>query len=351
MVRIAAGEKLPFTQDDIKLNGWAIECRIYAEDPNRGFLPSSGRITEYCEPPKKSSIRIDSGVTSGDEVSMFYDAMIAKLCVHCPTREEAIQEMQAALGSFVIRGIAHNISFLEIILRNPKFKSGDINTNFIKNEYPDGSFGTSLTSDVTEVFLASAIHIYLSEQKRAASIGNQLDNQINKIGTRWIVNIENSSYPVFIKPVENGYNIRNARNRLFVRSKWTLGNKLFIGEVNGRKVNVKIELIPTGYELSHSGIKARVFVRSPRIAELESFMISKGNDVMDEKILTAPLSGVIAKINVTKDEEVDVGQELLILSAMKMENIVTSQHKQIIDSILIKEGDHVHAGQTLIEFK
>lgn len=351
MVRIAAGEKLSFSQADVKLNGWAMECRIYAEDPNRGFLPSSGRITEYFEPPKKSSIRIDSGFTSGDEVSMFYDAMIAKLCVHCPTREEAVQEMQAALGAFIIRGIAHNITFLEVILQNPKFRSGDINTNFIKNEYPDGSFGASLTSDVTEVFLAAAIHIYLSEQKRAASIGNQLDDQINRIGTRWIVNIEDSSYPVFIKPVENGYNIRNARNRLFVRSKWTLGNKLFIGEVNGRKVNVKIEPIPTGYELSHSGIKAKVFVRSPRIAELESFMTSKEHDKMDEKILTAPLSGIITKINVKKGEEVDSGQELLILSAMKMENIVTSQYKQVVDNILINEGDQVQAGQTLIEFK
>ncbi|MFN7039504.1 MAG: acetyl-CoA carboxylase biotin carboxylase subunit, partial [Alphaproteobacteria bacterium] len=233
MIRIAAGEKLSFTQDDVKLNGWAIESRIYAEDPSRGFLPSSGRITQYSEPVRSPNIRIDTGVEEGGEVSMFYDAMISKLCTHAETRDEAIKHMQHALGQYVIRGISHNISFLEAIMAHPRFISGDISTNFIEDEYPEGFLGAELTSETSQNILASAIHMYLTEYKRNAAITGYLPGRQHQISTRWVVTIEGVSYTVFIKPVSegNGYNIRQERQRLYVRSNWVIGSRLFRGIV------------------------------------------------------------------------------------------------------------------------
>ena len=350
MIKIAAGEKLKISQNDVVLKGWAFESRIYAEDPSRGFLPSSGRITEYQEPPRNSNIRIDSGITSGGEVSMFYDPMIAKLCSYGETRIDAINHMKSALSTFVIRGIAHNMSFLEAIISHPRFIDGDINTNFINQEYPDGFLGATPTSETTRVFIAVAIHIFITEQKRACSIQDQIIEQVNRIGTRWIIYIEDAAYPVFIKPVDGGFNIRNGQSKIYVRSNWLIGNKLFGGEVNDQKVNVKIDHISTGYELLYSGMKVKVFVRSPRMAELES-MIPKIQHKEYKKELQAPLSGAIIGIEVSEGEKVTIGQNLIVLSAMKMENIIVAEQNSVISKIHIQQGDHVSTGQTLIEFE
>jgi propionyl-CoA carboxylase alpha chain len=204
MIRVAAGEKLSFAQEDIKLKGWAIESRICAEDPRRGFLPSSGRILEYRQPIQGPNIRVDTGVDVGDEVSMFYDTMIAKLCTYGNTRDEAVANMSSALSSFVIHGVSHNISFLEALINHPKFKSGDIHTGFIEQEYPDGFSGAKLTSDIAEVFLAAGVFAYMTEQKRAVNIPGQINSQQDKLGTRWIVNIGDNQYPVIIKTIDNG---------------------------------------------------------------------------------------------------------------------------------------------------
>lgn len=350
MIKIAAGEKLSITQDQVQLNGWSFESRIYAEDPMRGFLPSSGRITEYIEPPKSSNIRIDSGISSGGEVSMFYDPMIAKLCSHAPTRKEAIEHMQSALSSFVIRGIAHNISFLEAIISNKRFIDGDINTDFISQEYPDGFLGANLTSEATLIFLGSAIHIFLEEQKRQAIIADQINDHVNKIATRWVVYIDKEAYPVFIKAVPGGYNIRSGRNRISVQSDWVIGNKLFRGEVNNRSVNVKIERISTGYELTHAGTIVKVFVRSPRMAELESIISNKFLKEEDNDLI-APLSGIITAIEVREGDDIVPGNPLVVLTAMKMENIIFAEFSCKIAKIHVKPGEHVSAGQLMIEFE
>ncbi len=349
MIRIAAGQKLKISQNDVILKGWAFESRIYAEDPSRGFLPSSGRITEYREPPRNSNIRIDSGIDSGSEVSMFYDPMIAKLCSYGETRLDAINHMKSALGTFVIRGIAHNMSFLEAIVSNQRFIDGDINTDFINQEYPGGFLGASLTSETTRVFLATAVYIFITEQRRACSIEDQVIDQINRIGTRWIVYIDDAAYPVFIKPVDSGFNIRNGQSKIYVRSNWLIGNKLFTGEVNDKKVNVKIDHISTGYSLIHAGIKVKVFVRSPRMAELES-IIPKIHYKECKRELTAPLSGAIVGIEVAENDTIVEGQTLVVLSAMKMENIIVAEQSGVITKIYVKQGDHVSTGQLLIEF-
>ncbi|NRB10128.1 MAG: propionyl-CoA carboxylase, partial [Rickettsiaceae bacterium] len=350
MVRIAAAEKLSFSQEDIKLKGWAIEARICAEDPTRSFLPSSGRILNYKEPPKNANIRVDSGVESGGEISMFYDPMIAKLCVYDENRAKAIEHMKSALSLFVLQGISHNISFLEALISHKRFIEGDIHTGFIEEEYPDGFSGAKLTSEITKVFLATAIFAYITEQKRASSVTGQIDDQSHKIGTRWVVNIDNGQFPVIIKPVEDGFNIRYSNNRIYVRSNWSLGSHLFLALVNGQKVNVKIENIITGYKLTHSGITVDAYVRSPRISELESLMSAK-EDYDDQNELPAPLAGQIIGINVKEGEEVTEGQELLILTAMKMENIITASRTGKIAKILVTEQENVSSGQVLLEFE
>jgi len=349
MIKIAAGEKLSFSQDDIKLQGHAFESRICAENPMRGFLPSSGRITEYSEPPKNANIRVDTGLGLGGEVSMFYDSMIAKLCTYAKTREQAIEFMRSALSSYIIGGISHNISFLEAVISHPRFMVGDINTSFIDDEYPDGFSGASLTSEITKIFLSTAIFIYISEQKRASLISDQMVNQANKIGNRLVVSIENNLFPVLIQAVDNGYNIRHEHDRIYIRSKWNLGSRLFSCTVNGIKANVKIENILTGYSLSHSGISVKAYVRSPRMSELEGLMITKF--IQEEQTeLLAPLAGQIIAIKVQEGSDVVIGQEIMVLTAMKMENILIAERTGKIAKILVHEQEQVFSGQVLLEF-
>lgn len=350
MIRIAAAEKLSFTQEDVKLSGWAIESRICAEDPSRGFLPSSGRILDYKLPPKDPNVRIDSGIGAGGEVSMFYDPMIAKLCSYGETREEAVKLMSQSLSSYVIQGISHNISFLEALINHPRFVAGDIHTGFIEEEYPGGFSGAQLTSEINEVFLATATYVYLSEQKRATSVGDSMIDQSHKIGTRWVVSIDKDQYPIMVKQVEDSYNIRYGTSRISIRSNWCLGSHLFSAIISGQKVNVKIVDIPTGYRLTHSGITVDTYVRSPRMSELESLMPDR-SDVEDLDELVAPLSGQIVAIHVKVGDEVTLGQDLIVLTAMKMENIITAQRKGKIAKILVNELDNVATGQVLLEFE
>jgi propionyl-CoA carboxylase alpha chain len=347
MILVAAGEKLSFKQDDLKPNGWAIESRICAEDPARGFLPSSGRITGYIEPPKNSKIRVDSGVAEGGEVSMFYDQMISKLCTYAPTRMEAIELMRQALSEYVILGISHNISFLEAIMQNPRFIDGNISTKFIDEEYPDGFLGAEITSETTLIFLGVATHVHMTEAIRAASLG---DKYASKVGTRWVVNIDNELYPIIIKPVADGYNIRYERNRIYVRSNWGIGASLFRGTVNNQTVNVRIEPLLNGYKLTYAGREVIVYIRSPRVAELEQFMPVANKDKIQPN-LVAPLSGMVVKVFVNPGDEVKAGQKLVIIEAMKMENVICAEHPAKIGTIHVNEKDHVAVNTVLIDFE
>lgn len=350
MIRVAAGQKLKLKQEDLKVNGWAIESRICAEDPARGFLPSSGRITSYQEPPKHSQIRVDSGITEGGEVSMFYDQMIAKLCTHAPTRAEALAIMTRALGEYTILGIAHNMSFLQSIMQHPKFIKGEISTTFIDEEYPDGFLGEEITSEITQIFIGVAVHIHMTESIRAANITGSEEDQDKKVGTRWIVSIDGSFYPVIIKPVSGGYNVRHESNRIYVRSDWFIGNKMFRGTVNSTPVTIGIDYISNGYKLTYSARESLIRVITPRIAELEQFMPKKEKKE-DQKNLKAPLSGKVSKIFIKKDQLVKQGEKLLIIEAMKMENTICALKEAIVDKIHIEEGVNISTNQLLINFK
>jgi propionyl-CoA carboxylase alpha chain len=349
MIRIAIGEKLSFKQEDVKLNGWAMESRIYAEDPSRGFLPSSGRITQYSEPPKDPSIRIDSGVSEGGEVSMFYDAMIAKICSYGEDRNQAIKIMQAALGDFVIRGIAHNISFLEAVMSNEVFISGNISTNFIEQQYPSGFSGAELTSEISKIFLAVSVFIFFCDAKRAALISGRLPGKEKQIGTRWVVNVDNVYYPILLKSVVDGFYIRHNGERIYIISKWNLGNKLFRGSVNDKAVSVKIEEFAGGYYLTHAGITVKTTVRSPRVAELERFMPTNDH-ALQSNALEAPLSGLVSQVRAAVGDKIKAGQELVVIEAMKMENIICAEKDCEISAIHVNKNDNVIAGQVIIEF-
>ena len=350
MIRIAAKQKLLISQKDIKIQGVAIEARICAEDPSRNFMPSVGRITKYIEPQKDKYVRIESGIAAGSEVSMFYDPMVAKLCIHASNREDAIARMKNALSEFVINGITHNMSFLEAIINKANFVSGNISTGFIAEEFEDGSYHALLTNEATEIFIATVIHIYLKEKQRSATISDQIVPQHHRIATRWIVKIDDTSYPVVIKAVSDGFKIRTQSIRLTVKSNWVLGSTLFKGMVNGRLVNVKIKDIRTGYELTYAGITVQAFVRSLQTSELE-FIVNENNVDEVSTELYAQLTGQVIKVSVEEGVLVKAGQELLTLSAMKMENILSAERAVKIKKLYVKSGDIVKVGDLLIEFE
>lgn len=352
MIKISLGEKLPFKQSDIKLNGWAIESRVYAEDPSRGFLPSSGRINLYIEPEENENVRVDTGVYEGGEVSMFYDAMIAKLCSYGKDRNEAIKHMRQALESFAIGGVSHNISFLETIMKNEKFVSGNLSTSFIKEEFPAGFAGSELDSQAEEVLIASAMYVFLKNYERNGHMTGQLRNREKQISERWVVIIDEKPYLVnLIEKGDDFLKLECDRKEILVSASWSNGAKLFRATVNGREVGVKIrENNNTGsYLLQYSGLDAFVSVYSPRIAELSKFMpkIIKNAKPVN---LTSPITGKIIRFKVQEGEEVKAGQELVVIEAMKMENSIRTDHDIKIGKIKFKEGEAVGIGQVIIEF-
>ena len=350
MIRIAYGERLELTQEQVKLDGWAFEARVYAEDPKRGFLPSTGRITRYQEPTSVPDVLIDTGVYEGGEVSMFYDPMIAKVCTHAPTREEANAKMQAALSAFVIEGVSHNISFLQAILAHPHFVEGNISTNFIAQEYPDGFIGAELTSESKQVFLGTALTIFLRDAERAAQISGQLPGRQRAIGARWVVSIDNVNYPVYVRhDQDQGYFITHNRKLIAVRTAWKLGRRLFQANINGKPVSVQIKHKAEGYILTHGGSDVVVQVRSPRVAELAGFMPEPQSDHRKDQ-LVAPLAGLISALRVKEGDTVKQGQELCVIEAMKMENVIYADHELVIKKIHVKEKDTLQADQLIMEF-
>lgn len=352
MIRIALGENLPFKQQDVKLKGWAMESRIYAEDPSRGFLPSSGRINLYIEPEENANVRVDSGVYEGGEVSMFYDAMIAKLCTYGKNRAEAIEHMRHALAGFAIGGVSHNISFLETIMRNERFTSGDISTAFIKQEFPKGFAGNELDSAATQVLIASSLHIFLKNYERNGRMTGQLSHAEKQISDRWVVIIDEASFLVdVLERSPERLLLVCDRKEIELESSWIQGEKLFRGKVNGKNIGVKIRENNNtgGYLLQCSGSDTFVNVYSPRTAELTKFM-PKIEKNAKPKNLTSPITGKIIRFKVQEGDEVKAGQELVIIEAMKMENIIRTDHDVVIGKIKFAEGEPVGIGQVVIEF-
>jgi len=350
MIRIAAGEKLPFTQEDIKTNGWAFESRIYAEDPTRGFLPSTGRVIKYQEPEPKPGAIIDTSIYEGGEVSMFYDPMIAKYCTHAPTREAAANMMVDGLGDFVIQGIAHNAGFLQAVLSHEKFRKGEISTNFIEAEWPAGFTGAELSTEAQKVCMAVAAFCSLRDIERAAQITGQLPGRTPAIGARWVVTLAGNSVSIYSRKKDYGYDISYDDGMVVIRSAWKLGRKLFQGTVNGKPVSVRVTPLAEGYQLNYAGAEVKATLRTLRVAELGQYMPVRESTVSQFEV-TAPIAGLISAIHVNAGDTIRAGQQLFVIEAMKMENIIYADNDAKVKAVHVKAPASVTSGQLVIEFE
>ena len=360
MIRVAYGEKLKIKQKDIKLNGWAMESRLYAEDPYRGFLPSIGRLTRY-RPPEEISrkavvVRNDTGVYEGGEISMYYDPMIAKLCTWGPDRASAIENMRVALDSFEVEGIGHNLPFCSAVMDHPKFVSGDITTAFIEEEYPGGFEGVTLDDDALARVASAAAAMNRVAEIRRARISGRIDNHKRKVGKDWVVTLQGKDFPVKVKADLDGSTIKHkkkgptkgASHR--VTSDWTPGDSLAELEIDGEPLVLKVDKATSGFRLRTRGADMRVHVRTPRQAALAALMPEKvAPDT--SKLLLCPMPGLIVKLDVEVGDEVQEGQALCTVEAMKMENILRAEKKGVVSKINAGAGDNLAVDDVILEFE
>ncbi|MGP9804249.1 acetyl-CoA carboxylase biotin carboxylase subunit [Paracoccus sp. NSM] len=369
MIRVAAGEPLPFAQSDLKITGWAMESRLYAEDPYRNFLPSIGRLTRYRPPAEVASgpmlangkwleqarqgdqaVRNDTGVYEGGEISMFYDPMIAKLCTWAPSRPEAIEAMRLALDEFEVEGIGHNLPFLSAVMDHPRFVSGEITTAFIAEEYPEGFQGATLPDADLHRIAAAAAAMHRVAEIRRTRITGRLDNHERHVGENWVVFIGDQEHPVRIRADRDGSTASIAGQDLRVESDWKPGQSLARLMVDDRPLVLKVERIAAGYRLRTRGADLRVHVRRPRAAELARLMpVKQAPDT--SKLLLCPMPGLIVKINVAPGDEVQEGQALATVEAMKMENILRAERKGVVKSVNAEPGQSLKVDEIIMEFE
>jgi propionyl-CoA carboxylase alpha chain len=355
MIRVAAGEKLPLTQDEVQLNGWSMECRINAEDPFRGFLPSTGRLVKF-QPPTEitGQVRVDTGVYDGGEISMFYDSMIAKLIVHGATREQAISRMRDALNAFVIRGISSNIPFQAALMQHPRFQSGNFNTGFIAEEYPKGFDASMVPHDDPALLVSVAAYVYRAYTDRGASVSGQLQGHERIVGDKWcVVRLNpngNENHTVVARPISGGYHVEYKGETYEILSDWKLGQSLFNGTCNGEEFTLQVERHKTKYSLFHWGTRADFMVMSARAAELLSLMPEKPAPDLS-KFLLSPMPGLLREVAVKVGQEVKAGEKLAVIEAMKMENILKADQDCKVRKISAAAGESLAVDQVIIEFE
>ena len=354
MIRVAAGEALPFVQDDLKINGWAIESRLYAEDPYRDFLPSIGRLTRYRPPAEVAeparAVRNDTGVYEGGEISMYYDPMIAKLCTWAPTRGQAIEEMRLALDTFEVEGIGHNLPFCAAVMDHPRFVSGDITTAFIAEEYPDGFEGTTLPDALLHRVAASACAMNRVAEIRRARVSGRMDNHERVVGTDWVVMINGESLNASILADRDGATVTLAGQAFRITSDWKPGQPLARLDVDGTPLVMKVARIPGGYRLRLRGADMKAHIFNPRQAELARLMPEK-LPPDTSKLLLCPMPGMVVSINVEEGQEVFEGQALATVEAMKMENILRAERKGRVAKINAAAGASLAVDDVIMEFE
>ncbi len=354
MIRVAAGEKLAFGQSDLKINGWAIESRLYAEDPYRGFLPSIGRLTRYRPPVEEATdayaVRNDTGVFEGGEISMFYDPMIAKLCTWAPTRSEAIDHMRLALDGFELEGIGHNLPFLAAVMDHPKFTSGNMTTAFIEEEFPDGFDGVALGGDTLVRIAAAVTAMHRISEIRRTRITGRMNNHERTVGTDWNVAVQGQSFDAVVKADRAGADVTIGAQTLRVESDWLPGQPLVRLSVDGTPLVLKAARIPGGYRVRHRGADLKVHVRTPRQAELAGLMLEKV-PADTSKLLLCPMPGLIVKVDVAVGDEVQEGQTLCTVEARKMENILRAERRGVVSKVNASAGDSLAVDDVIMEFE
>jgi propionyl-CoA carboxylase alpha chain len=353
MIRVAAGEKLKLSQDDVKLNGWAVESRVYAEDPYRHFLPSTGRLIRYRPSPEKRDgivVRVDDGVFEGGEVSMFYDPMIAKLVTWAPTREAAIDAQVAALDAFEIDGIGHNVDFLSALMQHPRFREGNITTNFIAEEYPEGFEGAPADAQLIADLAAIAAMIETTREARAGQISDQLHSPIEPPRDH-SVNVGGEVHRVHIEPFEGGTMVSvDGGAPVEIFGSWTPGQRLLGLTIGGRQRTVQVARKGRKWELTTRGATHKVQVLDPHVAELSVHMIEKVPPDLS-RLLLAPMPGLVTRLAVKTGDKVEPGQTVAIMEAMKMENILRAPKAATVKATPVKAGESVAVDQVIVEFE
>ena len=354
MIRSAAGEKLPLAQKDVRRSGWAIEARVYAEDPYRGFLPSTGRLTRY-RPPREGTqdgvtVRNDTGVFEGGEISVFYDPMIAKLSTHAATREAAIAAMAASLDRFEIGGIAHNVPFLAAIMNNPRFREGRLTTGFIAEEFPEGFKGAPLPNDDARLFVAAAMAAKLLRTERAGQISGALNGGL-KAGDSFVASIAGRDVAICDAHLAVGSLHLAIDGKLFEAIvDWFPGRHLLMLKHQGRETVFQIARHAGGYRLMQGGRELLVSVRSPYAARLAALMVAKAPPDTS-RLLLCPMPGLVTALSVSEGQAVKIGDPLAVVEAMKMENVLTAERDGVIAKILAKKGDSLARDDVILEFR
>ena len=356
MIRVAAGEKLRIGQDDVKLNGWAIESRLYAEDPFRNFLPSIGRLSRY-RPPHEGKlengtvIRNDTGVFEGGEISMYYDPMIAKLCAWAPDRAGAVDAMSAALDDFEVEGIGHNLPFLSAVMEHPRFRDGRLTTAFIAEEWPEGFEGVAPDADVARKLAAVAAFVNLRSQKRDILISGGMDNHRRAIGRDWVVTFADELFECHVREEGGKVLVSIGEGKaLAVQSDWLPGKSHAHFVVDGQTVGVKVDRVNSSWRLRWRGIDVKAHVRTPRVAELARLMPEK-LPPDTSKMLLCPMPGVITSIAVKAGDEVQDGQALATVEAMKMENVLRAERRGIVKTVAVEAGASLAVDEMILEFE
>ena len=375
MIRVADGQPLAMTQDEISLDGWAIESRVYAEDPHRGFLPSTGRLTRYRPPEQRAAgpmaergtwaaavgqggggsadtaVRNDTGVFEGGEISVFYDPMIAKLCAWAPDRGAAIGAMREALGAFEIEGIGHNLPFLEAVMEHADFVSGDITTAFIDEAFPEGFRGAELPQGDLRAVAACAAAMHRVSEIRRARISGTLDNHERRVGADWVVTLADRRFDLTIEADREGATVRFLDGTTHrVTSDWTPGTTLARLDVDGEPVTARVEKVTQGFRMRLRGADLLVRVRTPRQAELAALMPER--EAADTtKLLLCPMPGLVTRIDVGVGDEVEAGQALCVVEAMKMENVLRAERRGTVLKLNASAGDSLAVDDVILEFE
>ncbi|ODT06879.1 MAG: acetyl/propionyl-CoA carboxylase subuit alpha, partial [Mesorhizobium sp. SCN 65-20] len=361
MIRVAAGEKLRFTQDEVKLNGWAIESRLYAEDPYRNFLPSIGRLTRYRPPVEGKRddgtiVRNDTGVFEGGEISMYYDPMIAKLCTFAPgegapARLAAVEAMGRALDDFEVEGIGHNLPFLSAVMDQERFRSGALTTAYIAEEFPDGFAGVTPSDADARKLAAVAALINQSVQRRSTLISGSLANHQRPIGADWVVTLAGLTLPLHVREGADGTVVEfDDGTSLAVSSDWMPGHLHANFAVAGTSIGVKVSRSGTGWRLRWRGMDVIAHVRSPRVAALAKLMpVKLPPDT--SKMLLCPMPGVVTSILVKEGDTVEAGQSLATVEAMKMENVLRAERKGTVKRVAATAGESLAVDELIMEFE
>jgi len=345
MIRVANGEKLGFRQEDVRLKGWAIENRVYAEDPYRGFLPSTGRLARYRPPAATADVRVDDGVVEGSDISMFYDPMIAKLVTHGDTREEAIDTQIAALDRFEIDGIGHNVDFLSALMQHPRFRAGDLTTGFIAEEYPEGFHGAPVPDELTAKLSAVAGVIACVEGERAASIDGRLNGRV-PTNCEWVVSMDGAEHRV---TVEDDTVIVDGK-ALVVDAPYVPGLRLIEAEIDGEPLSMRVSRTRLGWRLTTRGRSHDLRLLPPHVADLARHMIEKVPPDLS-RFLLCPMPGLLTALHVKQGDRVEAGQPLAVVEAMKMENILRAEKAGTVAKVDAQPGESLAVDAVILEFE